>query len=45
VILGAVGARELSSKYDYTDDYFVDDYSHVGVHTRLILKFLLVIVM
>jgi hypothetical protein len=31
-ILGAVGARELSSEYDYIDD-IVDDYSHVGSHT------------
>jgi hypothetical protein len=34
----------LSSEIDYTDDYAADDYSHTGVHTRLILKYLLGIV-
>jgi hypothetical protein len=30
----------MSSEIDYTDDYTTDDYSHAGVHARLILKYL-----
>jgi hypothetical protein len=45
VLIGAAGAGELSSEIDYTDDYAVDDYSHAGVHARLILKYLLGIAM
>jgi hypothetical protein len=37
-ILGAVGAREPSSEYDYTDNYVTDAYLHAGVHSRLILN-------
>jgi hypothetical protein len=31
-ILGAAGAGELTSEYDYTDKCVADDYSHAGVH-------------
>jgi hypothetical protein len=41
VIIGAAGVGELSSEIDYTNDYAVDDYSHVGVHAPLVLKYLL----
>jgi hypothetical protein len=37
-LIGAAGARELSSEIDYTDDYATNDYSHTGVHARLILN-------
>jgi hypothetical protein len=37
-LIGAAGARELNSGNDYTDDYATDDYSHAGVHARLILE-------
>jgi hypothetical protein len=41
VLIGAAGARELSSEIDYNDDYAAEDYSHAGVHARLVLKYLL----
>jgi hypothetical protein len=37
-LIGAAGAGELSSEIDYTDDYTADDYSHAGVHARLIMN-------
>jgi hypothetical protein len=37
VLIGAAGAGELSSEFDYTDDYVADDYSHAGVHTRRLI--------
>jgi hypothetical protein len=36
--MGAAGAGELSSEVDYNDDHAADDYSHAGVHARLILN-------
>jgi hypothetical protein len=41
----AAGAEESSSEIDYTNDYAAGDYSHVGVHSRLMLKYLLGIAM
>jgi hypothetical protein len=38
LLVGAAGAWELSSEISYTNDYAADDYSHVGVHGRLILN-------
>jgi hypothetical protein len=32
MLIGAAGARELSSEIDYTAAYAVADYSHTGVH-------------
>jgi hypothetical protein len=40
-LIGAAGVGELSSEIVYTYDYAADDYSHAGVHARLILKYLL----
>jgi hypothetical protein len=36
VFTGAAGAGELSLEIGYNDDYAAADYSHAGVHARLI---------